>query len=127
MHNPPRTDNINMDSKMTNNSIETESKETIEQILRFHECDESILVKMIIVMAGSQEGDNYMSVVKRLIVSGTHDRNQNGMQLQNWHEKHQISKPYPVEIPIKMKNIKNKWINRSRARVMKSPTTRFGR
>lgn len=71
-----------MDSKTANNSIETENKETIEQILHFYECDDSILVKMIIVMAGSQEGDNYMSVVKRLIVSGTHNKNQNqnGMQ-----------------------------------------------
>lgn len=62
---------------MANDSIEIESKETIEQILRFHECDGSILVKMIVETAGSQEGDNYMSVVKRLIVSGTHDKNQN--------------------------------------------------
>lgn len=66
-----------MDSKTANDLTDMESKETIEQILRFHECDESILVKMIVVMAGSQEGDNYMSVVKRLIVSGTHDKNQN--------------------------------------------------
>lgn len=66
-----------MDPKMAHESMETESKETIEQILRFYECDDSILVKKIIVMAGSQDGDNYMSVVKRLIVSGTHDQNQN--------------------------------------------------
>lgn len=66
-----------MDSKTSNDSIEMENKETIEQILRFHECDDSIMVKMIISMAGSHEGDNYMSVVKRLIVSGTHDKNQN--------------------------------------------------
>lgn len=58
-------------------SIENESKETIEQILRYYECDDSIFVKMIICMAGSQDGDNYMSVVKRLIVTGTHDKNQN--------------------------------------------------
>lgn len=32
---------------------------------------------MMRVMAGSQDGDNYMSVVKRVIVSGTHDINQN--------------------------------------------------
>lgn len=56
---------------------ESESNETIEQILRFSECDSSILVKMIVEMAGSGAGDNYMSVVKRLIVSGTHDKNQN--------------------------------------------------
>lgn len=75
-----------MDSKTANDSIETENKAAIEQILRFHECDESILVKMIIVMAGSQEGDNYMSVVKRLIVSGTHDKNQNrnGMHCKSY-------------------------------------------
>lgn len=66
-----------MDTKMANDSIESESSETIEQILRFYECDESIMVKMIAVSAGSQAGDNYMSVVKRLIVSGTHDKNQN--------------------------------------------------
>lgn len=58
-------------------AVDMESEETIEQILRFYECDDSILVKMIIEMPGSQEGDNYMSVVKRLIVSGTHDQNQN--------------------------------------------------
>lgn len=66
-----------MDSKTANDTIEMESKETIEQILRYHECDDSILVKMIIVVAGCHAGDNYMSVVKRLIVSGTHDKNQN--------------------------------------------------
>lgn len=62
---------------MANDSIEAERQETIEQILRYHECDDSIRVKMIVTMAGSQLGDNYMSVVKRLIVSGTHDTNQN--------------------------------------------------
>lgn len=66
-----------MDSKMANDSMETESQETIEQILRYHECDHSIRVRMIVAMAGCQQGDNYMSVVKRLIVSGTHDTNQN--------------------------------------------------
>lgn len=65
-----------MDSK-TDESVENESKETIEQILRYFECDDSILVKMMQCMAGSQDGDNYMSVVKRLIVSGTHNKNQN--------------------------------------------------
>lgn len=66
-----------MDSKMANDSMEGESKETIEQILRFYECDPSILVQKIVCLAGSKDGDNYMSVVKRLIVSGTHDKNQN--------------------------------------------------
>lgn len=65
-----------MDSK-TNDAIDNERKETIQEILRYFECDNSILVKMIIEMAGSKDGDNYMSVVKRLIVSGTHDTNQN--------------------------------------------------
>lgn len=74
-----------MDPKTPIDSIETENKETIEQILRFHECDESIMVKMIIVMEGASEGDNYMSIVKRLIISGTHNKNQNqnGMQTKN--------------------------------------------
>ena len=66
-----------MDTKTANDGIETESKETIEQILRYYECDDSILVKMIVELPGSQEGDNYMSVVKRLIVTGHHDKNQN--------------------------------------------------
>lgn len=66
-----------MDSKTANDTIEMESKETIEQILRFHECDNSIVVKIIVVLRGSKDGDNYMSVVKRLIVSGTQEKNQN--------------------------------------------------
>lgn len=66
-----------MDSKTSNDGIQTESKDTIEQILRFYECDDSIFLKMIVELPGSQEGDNYMSVVKRLIVSGHHDKNQN--------------------------------------------------
>lgn len=66
-----------MDSKTANDSIQTECKETIEQILQFYECDSSILLKMMIETAGSKGGDNYMSVVKRLIVSGCHDTNQN--------------------------------------------------
>lgn len=65
-----------MDSKMANDSVETESQETIEQILRYYECD-SIRLRKIVAMAGCQQGDNYMSVVKRIIVSGTHDKNQN--------------------------------------------------
>lgn len=65
-----------MDSK-TNNADGNERKETIQEILRYYECDNSILVKMIMETAGSKEGDNYMSVVKRLIVSGTHNKNQN--------------------------------------------------
>lgn len=66
-----------MDTKMANDAMEGENKETIEQILRFYECDPSILVQKIVCLAGSKDGDNYMSVVKRLIVSGQHDKNQN--------------------------------------------------
>lgn len=62
---------------MANDGMEGENKETIEQILRFYECDPSILVQKIVCLAGSKDGDNYMSVVKRLIVSGQHDKNQN--------------------------------------------------
>lgn len=82
-----------MDSEITNDSVQKESKETIEQILRFHECDDSILIKVIKEMAGSQEGDNYMSVVKRLIISGTHNKNQNenGMNLDSGIMKKKIN------------------------------------
>lgn len=75
-----------MDTKLANDSMEGECKETIEQILRFYECDPSILVQKIVCLAGSKDGDNYMSVVKRLIVSGTHDKNQNqnGMYYPNF-------------------------------------------
>lgn len=69
-----------MDSKTANDSIQTECKETIEQILQFYECDSSIQLKMMIETAGSNTGDNYMSVVKRLIVSGCHDTSQNQNQ-----------------------------------------------
>lgn len=58
-------------------TVPNEPLETIQEILRCRECDNSIDVKMIIEVAGSREGDNYMSLVKRLIVSGAHNKNQN--------------------------------------------------
>lgn len=61
----------------TDDNIANEPLETIQEILRCRECDNSINVKMIIEMAGSRQGDNYMSLVKRLVVSGTHNKNQN--------------------------------------------------
>ena len=76
-----------MDPKAANDSIEIENKATIEQILRFHECDNTIHLKLVISMAGSKAGDNYMSVVKRVIVSGTHDKNQNQNGMQSKFEK----------------------------------------
>lgn len=63
---------------MANSLITTESKETIEQILKFHECDDTIKVQQIKLSPGSREGDNYMSVVKRLTVCGSSsDQNHN--------------------------------------------------
>lgn len=75
-----------MDSKAANDSIEIELS-TIEQILRFHECDNTIHLKLVISMAGSKAGDNYMSVVKRCIVTGTHNKNQNRNGMQSNFEK----------------------------------------
>lgn len=130
------TDNV-MDTKMANDSIETESRETIEQILRFHENDDSIQVKMIVVMAGSKEGDNYMSVVKRLIVSGTHDQNQNQngnyficrkLKLINSpnFEMANICKS-ETKTTCKRSDRTAPFINRSRAKAIKMPTkTRIG-
>lgn len=57
--------------------VPNERLETIQEILRCRECDNSIDLKMIIEVAGSRDGDNYMSLVKRLIVSGSHNKNQN--------------------------------------------------
>lgn len=67
-----------MDSDEVLEVIETETKENIENLLRYYECDESILVDSIKCMAGSREGDNYMSVVKRILVRGRHNNNQSG-------------------------------------------------
>lgn len=61
----------------SDDAIANEPLETIQEILRCCECDNSIAVKMILEVAGSREGDNYMSLVKRLIVSGTQNKNQN--------------------------------------------------
>lgn len=58
--------------------IENETKENIENLLRFYECDDSLIVDSIKCMAGSKSGDNYMSVVKRIIVKGRQNNNDTG-------------------------------------------------
>lgn len=55
-----------------------ETKENIENLLRYSECDDSIKIDTIKCVPGSKEGDNYMSVVKRITVTGKQNNNQNG-------------------------------------------------
>lgn len=57
--------------------IANETKENIENLLRYYECDDSICIDSIKCMPGSRSGDNYMSVVKRIIVSGSQKHNNN--------------------------------------------------
>lgn len=67
-----------MDTEDVLEVIENETKENIENLLRYYECDDSILVDSIKCMAGSRDGDNYMSVVKRVLVKGRQNNNQSG-------------------------------------------------
>lgn len=52
--------------------IENENLQEIENILRMYECDDSISLNEIKSLPGTQQGDNWMSVVKRVIVDGTY-------------------------------------------------------
>lgn len=52
--------------------VENENINDIENILRIFECDKSILLNTLKCLSGSRQGDNYMSVVKRVIVAGTY-------------------------------------------------------
>lgn len=54
----------------TNNNDENENKETIEKILREFERDHGLTVDSTECTPGSQVGDNYMSVVKRVKIIG---------------------------------------------------------
>lgn len=67
-----------MDTDDVLDVIENETKENIENLLRYYECDDSILVDSIKCMAGSSDGDNYMSVVKRVIVKLRQNNNYSG-------------------------------------------------
>lgn len=53
-------------------SIENEDKDCIEKILRNIGDCENVELDMIKCMPGSRQGDNYMSVVKRIILKGRH-------------------------------------------------------
>lgn len=55
----------------TNNNDEFENKETIEKVLQEFERNYSLTVSSTECSPGSQVGDNYMSVVKRVKVVGT--------------------------------------------------------
>lgn len=58
------------------NVIEIEHKDNIEQILREFDNNDSISVGCVECLAGCKDGDNYMSVVKRIIVHGKYNENQ---------------------------------------------------
>lgn len=53
-------------------AADTEHVEIIERILRGADADETIRVAAVRCEAGSQPGDNYMSVVKRVHAFGEH-------------------------------------------------------
>lgn len=55
--------------------IENETKENIQNLLRYYEYDDSICIDSIKCMPGSRAGDNYMSIVKRIIVTGKQNNN----------------------------------------------------
>lgn len=55
---------------------EIEYKENVEKILRDFECNESIYIDKVKCVPGCKDGDNYMSVVKRIIISGKFNENE---------------------------------------------------
>lgn len=59
-----------------NNNNQGENHDTIERVLRRSERDFNLTVESIVCTAGSQVGDNYMSVVKRVKVRGRMARDQ---------------------------------------------------
>lgn len=58
------------------NGIEGENRRNIEKILRNFEQNPSISLSKVDSSAGSKEGDNYMSVVKRVVTKGKFNDNQ---------------------------------------------------
>lgn len=56
-----------------NNNDEIENKETIQKVLQQFERNFNLTVTSTECSAGSEIGDNYMSVVKRVNVIGTLD------------------------------------------------------
>lgn len=81
--------------------FENETKENIENLLRYYECDDSILVDSIKCMAGSRDGDNYMSVVKRVLVKGQQNNNQSGECISHFCAfTHEIARPVPKILKI---------------------------
>lgn len=52
-----------------------ESLETVENILKCHHGDNGLQIRAVDCAAGSQEGDNYMSVIKRILVKGKFHNN----------------------------------------------------
>lgn len=59
----------NTEDVVVNNEF-IESLETIENILKYYHGDSGLQVRTLDCAAGTQEGDNYMSVIKRIIVKG---------------------------------------------------------
>lgn len=55
---------------------EIEYKENVERILQDFECNESICIDKVKCVAGCKDGDNYMSVVKRIFVIGKFNENE---------------------------------------------------
>lgn len=70
-----KTKNLNDDD----GDFENESKENIERLLRNFERNDTISIDCIECSPGSQLGDNYMSVVKRVHVIGTYNNEEGNL------------------------------------------------
>lgn len=52
-----------------------ESLDTVENILKCYHGDNGLQIRTLDCAAGTQEGDNYMSVIKRILVKGKFHNN----------------------------------------------------
>lgn len=61
-----------------NEEVENESIQELECILRKWENDDTLALSQIECLPGSRQGDNYMSIIKRVKVEGKWKNNENG-------------------------------------------------
>lgn len=61
---------------MNGSEVEAEDRDSVETLLRRFEQDDLIVLDNIECTPGSRLGDNYMSIVKRVRVTGTRNGNE---------------------------------------------------
>lgn len=61
-----------------NEEVENESIQELERILRKWENDDTLVLSQIECLPGSRQGDNYMSIIKRVKIEGKWKNNENG-------------------------------------------------